>query len=860
MPKTNPKYDLTGKRFGRLLIMGRSGTRFEKILWECLCDCGKTTYVVSQNLKNGTTRSCGCLRSELVSKTNKEHVGEKASMFGRKGRDHPASRNTGEKNPAFGKVYRTHGEWINLPNGERVYMRSSYEKRVINLLTERNIDYLYEPKTFSLGDCTYTPDIYFPKENMYLEIKGYLRMDAKVKLLKFFDQYPAENLRIAGLEDIIKMENSTANERLDIKNAGTPLSSYLNKDESDRMYFNLTLSHEFDCLYDYINDSIYGAKLLDIEGISEKHLDVGLMSHAYFTEKLSNMTIDSNANANEGISPNNYGSEIVRGIQKIEGYYLIHRYATKRFGLKRANDLLRSILIGDLYFHDASGIGVQQPYCFAMSTTMIMIEGRPYGSLHSLPPKRADSFISQAAEVVMDCSQIFCGALALGDIFVNYAWYSKKENLSDKRIIDDYQKLIHILNNAFRIGGQSPFTNFSLFDRPNLEKVFGNHVYPDGSKPDFEYIMHIQKIFAEWFAKGDPASGLPYRFPICTMNLCVSEDKKIIDRDFLDFVSKVNLEKGVFNIYINDGFKISSCCRLVNDSSRMQFKADTLGNGGVQIGSHRVVTLNLPRLALKAEGDQKKFYAELDIVLESARDLLQIHREEILQRRVDRGFLRFFKPLGWFTLNHLFSTIGIIGVSETNKLMGFDITSEEGTEFTTEALNYIEEFARKSSVETGHSFNVEEIPGESVASKLCQKDKVFFGDEKVPFELYSNQYIPLIEDVSLPERIITTGKFMEILSGGGILHLNVSEKITDPTVMKHLIEYSVENGVSHLAINYGFGTCKNGHTSICGNLTKCPECGDEITQYVTRIIGYFSVVDNWNRTRREFEFPRRVFK
>jgi ribonucleoside-triphosphate reductase len=626
------------------------------------------------------------------------------------------------------------------------------------------------------------------------------------------------------------------------------------------MLIETTFSEDYDNLYNKFNQNEHGKKLLDIDGISRRCLDVGSMSHAYFTQNLSNVTIDNNANADEGISPNNYGSEIVRGIQKLEGYYLIHRYATKRFDLKRANELLRSIWLGDVYFHDSSGIGVQQPYCFAASTTMIMLEGRPYGNLHSLPPKHSESFIGQCIEFTMDLSQAFVGAIALGDFFVNFAWYSKKENLSDKTIQNELQKFVHVVNNSFRVGGQSPFTNLSLFDRPNLEKVFEHHLYPDGSKPDFDYIVHIQKIFAEWFAKGDPASGFPYRFPIVTINLLTDLNKNIVDKDFLDFISRVNLERGCFNIYVNSGEKVASCCRLINDSSRMNFKSDTLGNGGVQIGSHRVVTLNLPRIALRSKGDLKKFYSELDTILETSRDLLQIHREEILRRRVERGFLKFFEPLKWFSLKHLFSTVGIIGVSEMNKLMGFDITSEDGTQFTLDVLNYIEDFAKKTSIETKHSFNVEEIPGESVASKLCQKDKVIFGEDKVPFELYSNQYIPLIENVSLPERIITTGKFMEILSGGGILHLNVAEQIKDSTIMKHLIEYSVQNGISHMAVNYGFGTCKNSHTTICGNSPKCSICGEDIDDYVTRIIGYFSKVSNWSKTRRQFEFPKRVFQ
>jgi ribonucleoside-triphosphate reductase len=620
-----------------------------------------------------------------------------------------------------------------------------------------------------------------------------------------------------------------------------------------------TFSEPFDDWYNNLNQSEKTRSLLDIEGISRRCLDVGDMSHAYFTKRFTDVTIDSNANSGEEISPNNYGAEIVKGIQKLEGFYLLHRYATKRFGEDKAANLLNSIVKGDIYFHDSSGVGIQEVYCTSVSTMPIMTEGRPYGPLHSLPPKRADSFMAQCIEFCMDLSQQFAGAVALADLFINYAWYAKNEGLSDSVIINDCQKFVHVTNNTFRVGSQSPFSNLSIFDMPNLKKVFEHHVYPDGTHVDFEYVMHIQKLFAEWFAKGDPSSGLPYRFPVVTMNIYCDENKNIVDKEFLDFVAKVNTEKGCFNIYVNSGEKIASCCRLVNDRERMQFKVDTFGNGGMNLGSHRVVTINLPRIAIRANGDKEKFTKLLQERLEDVRDLLLIHRENIVKKRIESGFLKFFNPLKWLNLNRYFSTIGIIGIHEMNYFMGFDIRSEEGTKFTVDTLNYIEDFAKKTSVENKYSYNVEEIPGESVASKLCQKDKVVFGDDAVPFELYSNQYIPLTEDVPLPERIITTGKFMEILSGGGILHLNVKERITDFEVMKKLILYSVKNGVSHLAVNYGFGTCADGHTSVCGNSNICPICSKPIVDFVTRVIGYFSHVSNWGKTRREYEFPRRIF-
>ncbi len=624
------------------------------------------------------------------------------------------------------------------------------------------------------------------------------------------------------------------------------------------MQIKTTFSETFDELYNNFNQHEQGKQLLKIDGISRHFLDVGQMSHLYFTEKLSDISVDANANADSEISPNNYGSEIVRGIQKIEGYYLIHRYAERRFGTERANELLKVIFMGDIYFHDASGVGVQQPYCMAVSTLMLMHQGRPYGQLHSMVPKRADSFISQCIEFGMDCSQAWCGAIALSDILINYAWYAQKEGLSDGRIINDLQRAVHTYNNNFRVGGQSPFINISIFDMPNLVKLFSQHFYPDGTTPDFEFVMHVQKIFCEWFSHGDPVSKSPYRFPVVTINFQVSDDRKIIDQEFLEFISWINCSTGCFNIYANTGNKIASCCRLLSNRDQLP-RIDSFGNGGTNLGSHRVVTLNLPRVALKSDKDVNNFLSELRIQLENCRDLLLVHREEILQRRINYGFLKFYNPLEWFSLSRMFSTIGIIGIYETCYFMGLDIQTKEGCDFVKFILTVIEQFAATTSQETGHSFNVEEIPGESVATKFVQKDRILFGQEVVPFELYSNQYLPLIAPASMPERIEISGKFQDILSGGGILHLNIADRINDVGTMKHLIEYAVSKGVSHLAINYSFGECEDGHITICGNSDKCSICGKKILYHTTRVVGYFTKTSSWNKVRREYEFPHRVF-
>ena len=172
---------------------------------------------------------------------------------------------------------------------------------------------------------------------------------------------------------------------------------------------------------------------------------------------------------------------------------------------------------------------------------------------------------------------------------------------------------------------------------------------------------------------------------------------------------------------------ITHNCRLINDAEKMRdFRSDSFGNGGLNLGSHRVVTINLPRIAIKANGDCDKFTKLLKTNLDICRDLLQVHREEILARRINLGFLKFYNPLKWFTLDSMFSTIGIIGIYEMAEMMGKEIRTDDGSNFVAKVLDTIEAYARTTSIKTGHAFNVEEIPGEGTAIKLCEKDKVIF--------------------------------------------------------------------------------------------------------------------------------------
>jgi ribonucleoside-triphosphate reductase len=596
-------------------------------------------------------------------------------------------------------------------------------------------------------------------------------------------------------------------------------------------------------------------EILSIEGISPDKLDINSMAQRYFLERPADMSIDDNANVNESKSYGNYLSEVTKGWLKLQGYHDLYKILKEKFGTEHAQKTLSAIWNGDIYMHDSTAI--QVPYCWSFSTHFLIERGNYWGQLKSLPPHRRKSFIDQVKEVTIEIAQEIAGAVAIGDLFVNYAYFVKKENIDianpyhRKDIENDFQSLVHTLNKKLRASHQSPFSNLSIFDRPNLELLFGDLRYPDGSSPDFDIVEEVQKIFCDWFCKGDPSSGIPYRFPVVTLNLRTDENNNILDKKSLDYFSKINLKNGCFNIYISSGNKIASCCRLVNDLELAG--ADSFGNGGVSLGSHRVVTINLARLGRLA-ATEKELIGLLEKQLEKSRDILIAHRD-LLKKRAKQGFLRFFH-YEVIHMQRLFSTFGINGVYECLEELGKPITTPEGKALAHKLLGRIKDYATECHKKYGHPFNVEQVPAESLAVKFAAKDALIYG---MNYPLYSNQFIPLWVDYDIIDRMQLDGEFSKTLTGGGISHLNLGERLTSINQMKALIDHAVKCGCEHFAINYNFCQCKNDHITIAGPSTQCPICGDPIIEQYTRIIGYRTPVSSWNKGRRK-EHGKRVFK
>jgi len=635
------------------------------------------------------------------------------------------------------------------------------------------------------------------------------------------------------------------------------------------MDIKFTVDENFMKMYHNTNE-----KFLKLEGIHPDQLNVFDVATKYINN-VNTTLVDENANVSSKYGKSNgfFQAELLKSIQKLRGYDDIYKCIKEQHTVEIADEILKSVFVGDMYLHDSCFI--QIPYCWATSVGMLANEGIQYNDqLISIPPKKRRSFIDMVKEFIIQLSHEVAGAVAISDLFIYYAFYVKCEidtyraiqglskdipyhhllsNRLRKEIEDDFQSLVHTLNMKLRSVAQSPFTNVSIFDMANLELLFKELVYPDGTSPDLQLIMEIQKIFCDWFAKGDPSTGLPYRFPVCTLNIRIDENQDVIDQETFEYFCKINLNNSPFNVYVSSGHKIASCCRLL---SSYENHFDSLGNGGTSLGSIRVCTINLPRIGHivknKTEGNiQENLHQELNKVLRNCEIMLRCHRS-LIEQQIKNGFLPFFNN-GTMSLKRMFCTIGINGIYECVKELIDEPLSEEGIMYYKLILNQIHTYAESIS-KNGVLFNCEEVPAESLASKFALKDEILYG---MKYELYSNQFVPLSCNIDMHKRIEFEGRFSKYLSGGCITHINMVDKIKSVEQMKNLMMYIIRCGVEHYAINYNFCMCENKHLTTNKPNSPCKECGQTVQEY-TRIIGYFVPVEQFSSSRKK-EHKTRTF-
>lgn len=538
-----------------------------------------------------------------------------------------------------------------------------------------------------------------------------------------------------------------------------------------------------------------------------------------------------------------------------------------------------------IYTHDEATTPVLKQYCMAVSLYPLMMEG--VGNIDGItptPPNDLQSFSGQVTNLIFLLSSQCKGAVAVGEYFIalNYYivqefgtnWYEKldvvtaTEHCSKQRTVRDaiykaFKQFIYGVNQpAGNRSYQSPFTNVSYYDHTYFDSLFGEFYYPDGTKPQWEAVDCLQRLFMKFFNKLRTKQILT--FPVETMAMVYDpKTNDIIDKDYKDFTAEMYAEGHSFFTYISDSAdSLASCCRLRNELAENTFNP-TSGLTGVMTGSCNVITLNINRIV-------QDWYKSLNI---GSQFPLTYHKSlsEYLSKILERVYKYHiaFKTMlydledkgmfaasngGYIYISKLYSTIGINGLNEAARFLGMTVgNNKEYIEFLQLVLGTIKEQNKAHSIHDANRpflFNSEVVPAEGLGGKNYRWDKedgyVVPEDEN----LYNSYFYNAHDDTSVLDKFILHGRqTYQYTDGGSAAHINLEDHLSKEQYLK-LIDFAIVNGTNYFTFNIPNSKCDE-----CGYITKhpiteCPKCHSKnITQY-TRVIGYLRPVKSFGKDRQ----------
>ena len=550
-----------------------------------------------------------------------------------------------------------------------------------------------------------------------------------------------------------------------------------------------------------------------------------------------------------------------------------------------------------IYSHDEASFSVPTNYCEAVTLYPLLLEGTStMDGLKTVPPKNLNSFCGQLVNLTFLLAAQCKGAVAFGEFFNFLDYFCVKEwgenytEILDEIVYSDicnskktvkqvilqaFQNIVYSWNQpAGNRGFQSPFINISYYDSNYWKALFEDFCFPDGSKPKWERVDVLQKLFMKWFNAERKKTLMT--FPVETMAL-LTDGKDVIDKDYKNFTAEMWSEGHSFFLYLSDNPDgLSSCCRLKNKIGENEFSF-TNGLSGVKTGSCNVITLNLNRIIQDWAKQSAKSLEENNNILDKTVNMpgltgfkeylidilervykYQIAYKTILYEEEEKGMLTASKA-GYISMKDLFSTIGINGINEAAEFIGLKCSyNNDYKDFCRLITGTISEQNKLHSTPL-FKFNQEFVPAEQLGSRNYnwdREDGYWVPKNRV---LY-NSYFYLADDknTTILDKFRLHGKeFTELCDGGMGLHCNLEEHLSKEQYLK-LIDFAISQGTFYFTFNVPNSECLD-----CGNIEKipvekCPKCGStHITQW-TRIIGYLRPIRCFDKYR-QIEAKTRIY-
>ena len=581
---------------------------------------------------------------------------------------------------------------------------------------------------------------------------------------------------------------------------------------------------------------------------------------------LSRLDWRVNENSNMGYSLQGLNNYIASEVSKT---YWLNKVYTPEIGR-----LHRS---GDMHIHDLNLLSV---YCVGWDLQDLLRSGFTgvQNKISSKPAKHFRAILGQVVNFFYTLQGEAAGAQAFSNFDTLLAPFIKYDKLSYDEVKQSLQEFVFNVNVPTRVGFQTPFTNITLdLECPSYMK--GQPVVIGGELQDTNYGDHQEEMnmfnraLLEVLTEGD-ASGRVFTFPIPTYN--ITKDFNW-DNPVIENLWEASAKYGIpyFSNFVNSDMSPedarSMCCRLRIDNRQLEYRGGGLFGSNPMTGSVGVVTINLPRLALKSK-DETEFRKGLDYLMEKAKESLEVKRKtlEVLTDKNLYPYTKFYlrdikKRFGVYWKNH-FSTIGLIGMNEAAlNLLGADIGSDTGREFAERTLDYMRNRLVEFQKETGNNYNLEATPAEGTTYRLARIDKADFPETAhfangigaaVEHPFYTNStHLPVNYTDDLFELLDLQDELQTKYTGGTVIHFFLGERMANAKTLKGLVKKICDNyRLPYFTFSPSFSICRN-HGYLLGEQAHCPKCNEPCEVY-SRVVGFLRPVEQWNKGKQA-EFAMR---
>ncbi|MGD9817182.1 MAG: anaerobic ribonucleoside-triphosphate reductase [Desulfomonilaceae bacterium] len=528
---------------------------------------------------------------------------------------------------------------------------------------------------------------------------------------------------------------------------------------------------------------------------------------------------------------------------------------------------------GDIHLHDLGF--VDRPYCSGQSLEYIKKFGLnlPNSLAMAKPAKHPEVLLAHMVKFAAALQSHFAGAIGWDAVNLFFAPYLR--GLPKKDIRQLAQMLIfEFSQQAVARGGQAIFTDINLYwEVPkhfeNVQAIgpggeFTGHTYSDYLPEAQEFVWTLFDIYRE----GDGA-GRPFFFPKPLVHITEKFFKTPGHEEFLRHICEVASVKGNTYFVFDRGetAKISECCRLSFKLEKSDLD-DAVNPWKMRYSAMQNVTINLPRIAYQAKGDDSKLFSLLTDTIRLATQA-HLQKKSFIERLLALGQSG---PLALLTMDRdgeaylrmrrVTYLIGMVGLNEMVQYhTGEELhESDEAVKFGLKVIAHMNLAAAKFSQFYNMRFVLEQTPAESTAYRFAKLDMKLFpeahsvvkGDLSRDEIYYTNS---TLYNVSAPvdaiDRVKREGLFHPLIEAGSLTHIWLGESRPSAESLANFVIKTFRNTQNdQVAFSPELTTCVSCGRTSRGLHDACLYCKSEKVEQITRITGYFTKVSSWNKGKK----------